>query len=229
VPTPEQIKSTTTDLPVWGVDNTGNTKQDGGLWLKSNATPAPTEAGYAQLYSPDGAGLRIATPNGASTLLTPGPAYAAVTGAGATVTGVTAKTLLASGMTVPSGGFAAGQLYRLCAWGTVTTTAGAQTVTLETYLGGIAGTALVQLGAATVNAGGAVTGAAWLYRTEIELLTATGTAAWCDLALNFFPTSVTQQSATITNASAQQIVLAVTPSAAAVSMTCTGSYCQRVL
>lgn len=229
MPTPQQVTSTTTDLVVWEVDNTGNVRQDGGIEFKANPSPEATPAGHMQLYSPDGSGLRIATPDGLSAPLTPGPAYAAVTGAGATVTGVTAKTLLASGMTIPSGGFAAGQLYRFCAWGTITTTAGAQTVTLETYLGGIAGTAIIQLGAATVNAGGAVTGAAWLYRTEIELLTATGTASWCDLALNFFPTSVTQQSATITNASAQQLVLAVTPSAAGVSMTCTGSYCQRVL
>ncbi|NUP38962.1 MAG: hypothetical protein HOY76_18585 [Streptomyces sp.] len=67
MPTPQTVTSTTTDLPVWEVDNTGNTRQDGGIELKANPNPEPTPAGHLQLYSPDGVGLSVVLPNGAVT------------------------------------------------------------------------------------------------------------------------------------------------------------------
>lgn len=228
MPTPFQVTSTDTELPVWGVDNSGTTTQDGGVLLKG-ATPAAVPNGYVQLYSPDGAGVSLKTANGSTVPVSAGPAYAPVSGAGPTVTGTTAKTLLAAGQTVQAGGFAAGQLYKFCAWGTITSTATTDKVTVELFLGGIGGTALMQLGAATINSGATVTNAAWVYRAEVLLLTPTGASSSCDLALNFFPTAASQQLATISNASAQAFALAVTPSAVGVSMTTNGAYCTRVL
>ena len=68
MPTPQQVTSTTTDLVVWEVDNTGNVRQDGGIEFKANPSPEATPAGHMQLYSPDGSGLRIATPDGPARL-----------------------------------------------------------------------------------------------------------------------------------------------------------------
>lgn len=64
MPTPQQVTSTITQLPVWEVDNFGNTKQDGGVMLKTRATPTPTPSGYLQLYSPDGSVLKTIGPSG---------------------------------------------------------------------------------------------------------------------------------------------------------------------
>lgn len=72
MPTPQQVTSTSTELVVWEVDNTGNTRQDGGVMLKANPTPAPTRSGHVQLYSPDGVGLSIVLPNG-QTVVVPIP------------------------------------------------------------------------------------------------------------------------------------------------------------
>jgi hypothetical protein len=57
VPTPQQVTSTTTDLVVWEVDNTGNVRQDGGIEFKADPSPEATPAGHVQLYSPDGEAL----------------------------------------------------------------------------------------------------------------------------------------------------------------------------
>jgi hypothetical protein len=64
VPTPYSVDSTQTSLPVWTVDDSGNTQQSGGLMLATRPTPTPTPAGYVQLYSPDGTVLKTITPSG---------------------------------------------------------------------------------------------------------------------------------------------------------------------
>ena len=55
MPTPQQVVSTVTELPVWGVDNNGNTVQDGWSAVKTNAAPTAVPTGYVAMYSPDGA------------------------------------------------------------------------------------------------------------------------------------------------------------------------------
>lgn len=72
MPTPQQVTSTTTDLVVWEVDNTGNTRQDGGIELKANPAPEPTPAGHVQLYSPDGTSVYTVDPVGNTGILSAG-------------------------------------------------------------------------------------------------------------------------------------------------------------
>ncbi len=64
MPTPEQVTSTATRLVVWEVDNVGNTRQDGGVMLKTRTAPTPTPAGYLQVYSPDGISIVTTDPVG---------------------------------------------------------------------------------------------------------------------------------------------------------------------
>lgn len=135
---------------------------------------------------------------------------------------------LVSGITVPSGGFAAGQVYRIHAWGQLTTAAGTDTVTFALLVGGLGGTQVFTFGAQQPNSGGAVAGVSWEVDVEMELRTALQTSVRADDGLNFFPSALTNQTATITNASPQQIVLAVTNSAAGDSVTAHGGYCMRI-
>lgn len=64
MPTPVQVISPSTQLPVWEVDTVGNTRQDGGVMLKTRSSPTPTPAGHLQLFSPDGSVLKTVTPSG---------------------------------------------------------------------------------------------------------------------------------------------------------------------
>ncbi len=64
MPTPQQVVSTVTELPVWGVDNNGNTVQDGWSAVKTNAAPSPVPTGYVAVYSPDGAQVVTVDPVG---------------------------------------------------------------------------------------------------------------------------------------------------------------------
>ena len=72
MPTPQEIISTRTRVPIWTADDFGNTKQDKGLSLKANASPTPTEAGYIQIYSPDGEAVWTTDSAGVESVLSAG-------------------------------------------------------------------------------------------------------------------------------------------------------------
>lgn len=192
----------------------------------ANATTVPTTnpVGGAVMYA-NGGELFARDPNGSVyplTLLSTG-------GAGATVTGVTALTLLASGITVPANTLAAGQVYRFKAWGGVTTTASTQTVQIGLYWGGIAGTSLLNWGLQQPNASGTTSNGAWMAEWEVVVLSTTSvtTGGWD--GLNYYFSSLTEGNTTITSTANEQFVVGVTPSATAVSITCAGFYCRRII
>lgn len=165
-------------------------------------------------------------------IVTAGPVQSgsslALSGA-ATVTGVSTLQSLVPGYTLPAGSLAAGQIFEFEAWGVVTTTLAAQTVDLALFLGGIGGTNILDMGAQQPNSSAAVTNAAWGIRGTVLALDATHmTAVGWDF-YNFFPSGCNQKSpVVVSNASAAQLVLGVTPSAAAVSITANGGYIRRV-
>lgn len=64
MPTPQQVVSTVTELPVWSVDNNGNTVQDGWSAVKVNSAPTAVPTGYVAAYSPDGAQVVTVDPVG---------------------------------------------------------------------------------------------------------------------------------------------------------------------
>jgi hypothetical protein len=214
-------------LPVWECDPQGDTTQTGtltgtGLVLAENPSPTQPPPGYLTLYSPDGSSLAVVGGGDVGSTVSFGAGFAPVVGAGATVTGVTAETLLASGMTVPAGGLKAGQLYRFIATGTLTTTADTQTVHLRFRFGGLTGTLVLDFGTQNPNSSSTISGAAWNAHFDIMLVSATSMVVAGDDALDFFPTAETTQTTTVANTSAEQFVLTVQPSASGVDMACTG-------
>lgn len=145
-----------------------------------------------------------------------------------TVTGVTALTKLLDGYTSPAGALAAGQIFEFEAWGVVTTTLAAQTVDLAVYFGGIGGSAVLDMGNQQPNSGGTVTNTAWSFKGTILALDATHLTGHGLSAYNFFPSGDNQKtSTTVSNAAAQEFVIGVTPSAAAVSITANGGFIRR--
>lgn len=152
---------------------------------------------------------------------------ATVAAAGATVTGVTTETVLASGYTVPANSLAAGQAYRFVAWGTLTTTATTQTVDVKLRYGGLTGTVLLDFGAQNPSSGSTITGARWRVEVDLIATSATAISASGEEALNFFPTTENGQETSALAATAAQLVLTATPNATGLSMTCTGFRCGR--
>lgn len=146
-----------------------------------------------------------------------------------TVTGVSVATALIPGYTLPAGSLAAGQIFEFEAWGVITTTLAAQTVDLQLLFGGLGGTVVLDMGAQQPNSGGTLTNAAWGIRGTLLAIDGTHTTAVGWDFFNFFPSGSNQKSSTVvSNASAAQLVLAVTPSASAVSITANGGYIRRV-
>jgi hypothetical protein len=148
--------------------------------------------------------------------------------ASATVTGVTAITKLCDGLTIASGALAAGQVYRFNAWGTITTTVDTQTVKIGLYLGGITGTDLLDWGNSNPDSSATVSAVAWSASFEVVMLSSTSGSTWGWVGLNYFFSNVNQSTVTVSNGSAQELVIGVTPSASALSITAKGWYCQRV-
>lgn len=219
-------------LPVWQVDpGTGNTTQSGSmlaldLVLPPEASPVPPAPGFLKLYSPDGQSVTLITPAGSTAPVSNGPGFAAVSSPGATVTGVTAKTLLATGITVPAGALAAGQAYRITAWGVLSTTVDTQTVTFELDYGA---TALLNFGAQNPNSSATVTNSPWRVEFEVYVISATSVSVSGWDILNFFFASGNGATVTVASSTAKAFTLQVTPSATAVSVTCSGFTCERVV
>lgn len=154
--------------------------------------------------------------------------FAPVVSPANTVTGVTALTKLADGIVIPAGGLQPGQLYRMVAFGQITTTVDTQTVKIGLYLGGIAGTDVLDFGAQEPNSAATVTNASWSVTFEMLALSSTAVACWGWDGLNFSPSTINQaQSVAVTNTAAEELVIGVTPSATAVSITAR-AYCMRV-
>lgn len=195
--------------------------------LSANATPPIQVPGQLTIWTPDGQALSMIAPSGAVTPLSFGPQFAATTlNAPVTVTGTAAKTNLLSGMTVPAGALAAGQLYRVQAWGSVTTTVNTQTVLFEVDYGA---TSVFTWGAQQPNSGATVTGAAWMLDVTLLAQSSISMTACGQDGLDFFPSSDNQQAPTAVSATvANTFTLQLTNSAAAVSVTCNGAAIRRV-
>lgn len=195
--------------------------------LHANAN-APIQApGQLTLWTPDGNSLSMVSPSGAVTPVSFGPQFATVTkSAPQTVTGTTAKTALLTAAALPSGTLAAGQVYRVTAWGALTTTASTQTVTFEVDFGS---TSVFGWGAQEPNSGGTETGSAWFW--DVTLLVQAGpkvTGAGTD-SLAFFPYGTNQSTpTTVTNTGTQGFSIQLTNSDVAVSVTCNGAIIRRV-
>lgn len=154
---------------------------------------------------------------------------AGAAGAGATVTGVSAETLLLSGVTIPAGALKAGQAWRLVAQGTLTTTVDTQTVDFKFRWGGLTGTQLMDFGAQNPDSGGTLTGARWRWEADIVATSATELSVSAVDALNFFFSSVSGAETAVTNTAAEQFVLTVTPSSTAETVVCTSFHMERVV
>ena len=142
-----------------------------------------------------------------------------------TVTGVTTATLLFGGPTLAASTARAGLIYTFELWGVLSTAATANTVAFTLYWGGVTGTSLAAVGPSQPSTSGTVTNGAWKMRFSLTFLSATQVSASGEDALNYFYTSETQGGlVTISNASAQQLVIGVTPNATGVSVTANGAY-----
>ena len=193
----------------------------------TNAPTVPTTnpTGGASLYATGGVlGFRSST----------GFAYdlsnnvTTSTSTSTTVTGVTAITALANGSTVAANALAAGQVYKVKAWGILSTTVDTQTITWNLMWGGTGGTSLLTWGASNPDSSAFVTNVAWSTDYDIVANSATSLAVTGTLCTNYFFASMTEQITAVTNTSSEQLVLAITPSATAVSVTCHGFYFERV-
>jgi fibronectin-binding autotransporter adhesin len=148
---------------------------------------------------------------------------ATVTSATNTITGVTAATLALGGPTVVP---AAGQAYLFDVWGSVTTTVSTQTITFAVYLGGVSGTSVLSL-PITPNAGAIVTGAEMRMHGTLVFRSSTTALATAQVDINYFPSSVNRAVTTVTSGS-QQLVVGLTPSASAESITVDGGFWRRI-
>lgn len=237
---PFNVKSPVTGLDVYSVDGSGNSIQDGytltksGLILPASAAPNPA-LGSVALYSPDGTSVKVVGNDGNPVNLTVTGTLAiglpsTVTTAPVTVTGTTALTQLADGIVIPAGGNVAGSVFEYEAFGVLTTTVNTQTVNFGVYLGGIGGTLLVASGAQNPNSSGAATNQAWWLRAGIVFLTATTVAIYLYDHMSFLSFSEAAASpVTVGNTTSQELVIGVTNSAAAVSVTVYNATCRRVV
>jgi hypothetical protein len=154
--------------------------------------------------------------------------FATAAGVGATVTGVTVETLLASGITVPASGLAAKQVYRFIAAGTLTTTVDTQTFEFRLRWGGLTGTLIFDFGAQNPNSGATVTGANWQIDFDVVANSATQLGVIAANGLAYFPSAEGVAVTNVANTVAEQFVLSVQPSAAAATVVCETFACMRV-
>lgn len=190
----------------------------------ANASTVPTTnpTGGVSLYASGGA-LYFRNPSGFVNDLTENATTS--TSTATTVTGVTALTALANGSTVAANTLAAGQVYKVKAWGVFTCTT-AQNIRFDLMWGGTGGTSLLNWGTYTPTAN--QTGSAWAVDFDFVANSSTQITTVGELYMAFFLSTMTQQTTTVTSSSNEQMVLAVTPSATGVSITCNGFYFMRV-
>lgn len=139
-----------------------------------------------------------------------------------TVTGVTAKTPLLSGLSIPASTLAAGQLYKAEAWGVLTTAAITDAYTLELDYGA---TDVMDFGAQVVS-GTLQTGVRWNMSLTLEMMSATLARCWGWDGLAFFFSAQNGKETTL-NALAAIFSLQVTPNNVAASLTCNGAFIRR--
>lgn len=234
MPAPLDVQYAGSGSDVAAIDSAGNLTVSGwaqvGKYVALKAGAAPVQIpGELLLYTPDGSALTAVAPSGAVALVSFGSAYAPVPLAQNTVTGTVAATLLASGMTVPAGALAVGEIINFRAWGVLSTTVNTQTFTLALDWGGIAGTVVVSSGAQNPNNSGAVTNQSWWIEGSIQCTAANTLTAMLYDHMSFLSFSEASASGVaVPTATANQLVLSVTPSAAAASITVTGGYFQRI-
>lgn len=154
---------------------------------------------------------------------------AAVATGPTTITGANTKQLLAAGVTVPANSLGAGQVFTFRAWGTLSTNAASDTFTFALMWGGVSGTQIFTWGAQQPNGSSTVSGVSWLTQFEIVAESATSVTVCGWNGLDYYFTSETQAGTTVSNTSAEQLVLAVTPLSTSDSITCAGFYCVRVV
>lgn len=190
----------------------------------TNATTVPTTnpTGGLDLYASSG-NLYYRNPSGFVTDLSANAVTSTATAT--TVTGVTTITSLAAGSTIAANTLAAGQVYRFRAWGAFTCTT-TQSLTLQLMWGGTGGIQLVGWGTYTPSAN--QSGAAWSVNFDIVANSSTQITATGEEYMAYFLSTMNQQTSGVTNTASEQLVLAVTPSNVAVSITCDGFYCMRV-
>lgn len=189
----------------------------------ANVTTAPTgnPTGGAVLYASSG-NLFYRNPSGFIVDLSENATTSTTTAT--TVTGVTAITALANGSTVAANTLAAGQVYKVKAWGVFTCTT-AQNIRFDLMWGGTGGTSLINWGTYTPTAN--QTGSAWAVDYDFVANSTTQITTQGEQYMAFFLNTMTQQTTTVTSTGSNQLVIAVTPSATGVSITCNGFYFMR--
>lgn len=228
MPTPIDIQFGGSGSDLAAIDKNGNLTLKGAATVGSYvALPAqanaPTQVpGEALLYSPDGASISLVTAAGPGAIVS-NPAQ--VLSSVVTVTGTTAKTPLLTGPTIPANGLTAGMAWHIVAWGSVTTTVDTQTVLFEVDYGS---TQVFTWAAQQPNSSATVTGAAWKLEIDMVVQSPTSITASGWDGLDYFFSSLNQQTAAVVSTTAQTFTLQVTNSANAVSLGCAGAYFQRI-
>ena len=132
------------------------------------------------------------------------------------------------GPTIPANGVQAGLTYEFDVFGAVTTTVDTQTLDWKVYYGGTAGTVILDTGAQTPNNAAPVTGVPARYKGVVQFQSTTEAAATGQLDQNYFPQTMGQQTTAITSTAAKQLVVGMTASGTAVSLTVNGGYWRQV-
>jgi hypothetical protein len=146
-----------------------------------------------------------------------------LTPAPGTLTGVSAPTAALLGPTVTP---TPGMCWTFDLWGTITTTVDTQTITPTVYFGGVGGVTVISNGALNPNSGATVTGVTVRFRGSVQFQTALLASGVLESDLNFFPVVVNAGAGAAVSGPGQ-LVVGITPSATAVSMTFTGGYFSR--
>ena len=132
------------------------------------------------------------------------------------------------GPTIPANGVQAGLTYEFDVFGAVTTTVDTQTLQWKVYYGGTAGTVILDAGAQAPSASAPVTSVPDRFKGVVYFQSATEAAAYGQLDQNYFPQTAVQQTTAITSTAAKQLVVGMTASGTAVSLTVNGGYWRQV-
>jgi hypothetical protein len=144
----EAYISRITGVPVWQVDDQGNTLQAGsvnsgdGMVLSATATPGVPATGQVRVYSPDGNTVSFLTSNGVIEQVSGTPASSV---APVTIANSTTETVVSS-FTVPANFARVGSMWQGFAVGVVSTAgSGSPQITANVRIGGVAGTVIASI------------------------------------------------------------------------------------